>query len=84
MTALLLCAALAALSAVPVVGRRMVSRRLARLATDGAEASGHSVRNPRLLIAVTSGLAVAGVIGRSEKIVRPVSASGWKLIMRQI
>jgi Flp pilus assembly protein TadB len=67
MTALLLCGALAALAAVPVAGRRTVGRRLARLATDAAdaaEASGPRVRNPRVLIAVTSGLAVAGVIGR--------------------
>jgi len=67
MTALLLCGALAVLAAVPVAGRRTVGRRLARLATDAtdaAEASGPRVRNPRVLIAVTSGLAVAGVIGR--------------------
>jgi pilus assembly protein TadC len=64
MTVLLICGALAALSAVPVAGRRMAGRRLARLATEDSEASAPKVRNPRILIAVASGLAVAGVIGR--------------------
>jgi Flp pilus assembly protein TadB len=63
-TALLLFGALAALSAVPVAGRRLVGRRLARLAVGAAEASVPRVRNLRILVAVAAGLAVAGVIGR--------------------
>jgi Flp pilus assembly protein TadB len=64
MTALLLCGALAALCAVPVDGRRLVGRRLARLTTDDGEASGARARMLRILVAVGSGLAVADTIGR--------------------
>jgi pilus assembly protein TadC len=58
---LLVCAAIVALLGVPVAGRRVVGRRLGRL---GGETPKPAGRSPRIVLAVATGLAVAGVIGR--------------------
>jgi pilus assembly protein TadC len=57
---MLVLGAMAALIGVPIVGRRAVGRRLARLGPRLAP----KTRNPRILIAGAAGLGVAGFIGR--------------------
>jgi pilus assembly protein TadC len=61
MIVLLVCGAIVALLVVPVARRRVVGRRLSRL---GAERPKPTGRRPQVVIAVVTGLAVAGLVGR--------------------
>jgi len=60
MTAVLLCVAVLGLAGVPMVGRRAVGRRLARLAGPRAR---RRIGNPRIVLSVAAGLAVLGAAG---------------------
>jgi pilus assembly protein TadC len=61
MIVLLVCGALVALLVVPMARGRVVGRRLGRLGVERPKSTG---RRSQVVIAVVTGLAVAGVVGR--------------------